>query len=64
MIEAGAVRAARGPTGTSGPSRRCVAHRLVRGRVMLPVHWGLFNLAFHGWTEPIERTLVAAARAR
>lgn len=27
---------------------------------MLPVHWGLFDLALHGWTEPIERALVAA----
>jgi hypothetical protein len=36
------------------------AHRLVRGEVMLPVHWGLFDLALHGWTEPIERALVAA----
>ena len=24
------------------------------GKVMLPVHWGLFNLALHGWTEPVE----------
>ena len=39
------------------------AHQLVRGKVMLPVHWGLFALAYHGWTEPIERAL-AAARAR
>ena len=38
-----------------------LAHRLVRGDVMLPVHWGLFDLALHGWTEPIERVLVAAA---
>jgi L-ascorbate metabolism protein UlaG (beta-lactamase superfamily) len=33
---------------------------MVRGRVLLPIHWGLFNLAFHGWTEPIERVLAAA----
>ena len=31
-----------------------------RGKVMLAVHWGLFNLALHGWTEPIERVLAAA----
>jgi hypothetical protein len=36
---------------------------MVRGEVLLPIHWGLFNLAYHGWTEPIERTLVAAAAA-
>ena len=21
----------------------------------MPIHWGLFNLALHGWREPIER---------
>ena len=43
-----------------GPEQAVRAHRLVRGDVMLPVHWGLFDLALHGWTEPIERVLVAA----
>ena len=28
----------------------------------MPIHWGLFNLALHGWREPIERlTDIAAA---
>jgi L-ascorbate metabolism protein UlaG (beta-lactamase superfamily) len=43
-----------------GPEQAVRAHRLVKGDVMLPVHWGLFDLALHGWTEPIERVLVAA----
>jgi len=43
-----------------GPEQAVIAHRLVRGGVMLPVHWGLFDLAQHGWTEPVERVLVAA----
>src|SRR6266852_501156 len=42
-----------------GPEQAVEAHRRVRGSVMLPVHWGLFALAAHGWTEPIERALVA-----
>ena len=46
-----------------GPEQAVRAHQLVRGRVMLPVHWGLFNLGMHGWTEPIERILVAAMGA-
>ena len=46
-----------------GPEQAVLAHRLVRGDVMLPVHWGLFDLALHGWTEPMERVLVAAERA-
>jgi len=51
------------PDWHSGPEQAVLAHRWVRGRVMLPVHWGLFALAFHGWTEPIERALVAAQAA-
>jgi L-ascorbate metabolism protein UlaG (beta-lactamase superfamily) len=43
-----------------GPEQAVRAHELVRGKVMLPVHWGLFDLALHGWTEPIERVLAAA----
>ncbi len=31
--------------------------------VMLPIHWGTFNLAFHPWAEPAERTMFAAHRA-
>ncbi len=43
-----------------GPEQAVFAHRLLRGRVFVPVHWGLFNLAYHSWTEPIERSVVAA----
>ena len=42
-----------------GPEQAVRANQLVKGRVMLPVHWGLFTLAYHGWTEPIERARVA-----
>ncbi|WP_236671676.1 MBL fold metallo-hydrolase [Streptomyces sp. 7-21] len=31
--------------------------------VMLPIHWGTFNLALHPWEEPAERTVRAAAEA-
>ncbi|OQR59881.1 MBL fold metallo-hydrolase [Streptomyces maremycinicus] len=30
------------------------------GGVMLPIHWGTFNLATHAWTDPGEGTLAAA----
>ena len=46
-----------------GPEQAVEAHRRVRGAVMLPVHWGLFALASHGWTEPIERALAAGHSA-
>jgi L-ascorbate metabolism protein UlaG (beta-lactamase superfamily) len=45
-----------------GPEQAIEAHRLVRGGVLIPVHWGTFDLALHPWTEPAERLLVAAAR--
>jgi len=28
------------------------------------VHWGKLQLAYHGWTEPLERVLAAAQRAQ
>nr|WP_240359828.1 MBL fold metallo-hydrolase [Pyxidicoccus trucidator] len=62
MIEAGAYGSA-WPDWHLGPEQAVTAHQLVRGRVLLPVHWGLFNLAFHGWTEPVERVLAASQRA-
>ena len=43
-----------------GPEQAVEAHRLVRGKRMIPVHWGLLNLAHHSWTEPVERVLAAA----
>lgn len=32
------------------------AHLDVKGKRMLPVHWGTFNLANHDWDEPIKIT--------
>jgi L-ascorbate metabolism protein UlaG (beta-lactamase superfamily) len=46
-----------------GPEQAVLAHQLVRGRVMMPVHWALFTLAYHGWTEPAERVLAAASNS-
>jgi L-ascorbate metabolism protein UlaG (beta-lactamase superfamily) len=46
-----------------GPEQAVQAHRMVGGKVMLPVHWGLFSLSTHSWTEPIERASVAALHA-
>lgn len=46
-----------------GPEQAVQAHQMLGGGVMLPVHWGTFDLALHGWTEPIERLLVEAERA-
>lgn len=43
-----------------GPEQAVEAHRMLRGKLMLPIHWGLFDLAMHSWTEPVERVLAAA----
>jgi L-ascorbate metabolism protein UlaG (beta-lactamase superfamily) len=59
MIEAGAYNAMWADVHL-GPEQAVFAHRLVNGKVMLPVPWGLFDLALHGWTEPVERVIVAA----
>ncbi|MGA9520462.1 MAG: MBL fold metallo-hydrolase [Myxococcaceae bacterium] len=59
MIEVGQYNAA-WPDWHFGPEQAITAHLWVRGRTLLPVHWGLFTLAPHGWTEPVERVLAAA----
>lgn len=46
-----------------GPEQAVRAHRMLRGKLLFPIHWGQLNLALHGWTEPIERVLVAARGA-
>ncbi|WP_232293356.1 MBL fold metallo-hydrolase [Stigmatella aurantiaca] len=47
-----------------GPEQAVLAHRMLRGRALLPVHWALFSLAVHGWTEPVERVLAAAGNTQ
>jgi L-ascorbate metabolism protein UlaG (beta-lactamase superfamily) len=44
-----------------GPERALEAQALLRSRLLLPVHWGTFDLAMHAWDEPVE-TLIALAR--
>ncbi len=62
MIEVGAY--GRGwPDWHIGPEQAVTAHGWVGGKVLLPIHWGLFDLSAHGWTEPIERVVVAAKNA-
>ena len=44
------------------PEEALQVHRMVQGKVMFPIHWGTFSLSYHGWTEPVERFLVAAEK--
>jgi L-ascorbate metabolism protein UlaG (beta-lactamase superfamily) len=60
LIESGQYDAA-WPDWHLGPEQAVEANRLVGGKKMIPVHWGLIRLANHSWTEPAERVLVAAS---
>ena len=37
------------------PEESMQAHLDLKGRVMVPVHNGTFDLALHDWNEPFER---------
>ncbi|MFW0795776.1 MBL fold metallo-hydrolase [Gordonia sp. CPCC 205515] len=48
------------------PEEAVAIHRMVTGdavgdAVMIPIHWGTFNLARHTWGDPIARVLPTAA---
>ncbi|MGH3516329.1 MAG: MBL fold metallo-hydrolase [Haloechinothrix sp.] len=42
------------------PEEGVAAHRDARGGVLIPVHWGTFNLALHPWAEPADRVWAEA----
>jgi L-ascorbate metabolism protein UlaG (beta-lactamase superfamily) len=63
LIEVGQYHGA-WPDWHIGPEQAVRAHQWLRGKVLLPIHWGKLQLAYHGWTEPIERVLAAAAQSR
>ncbi|EXG79476.1 MBL fold metallo-hydrolase [Cryptosporangium arvum] len=42
------------------PEEGVAAHVAVNGGLLVPVHWGTFNLALHDWSEPVERLLTEA----
>lgn len=37
------------------PEESAQAFKDVRGKVLMPIHWGKFNLALHPWKEPVQR---------
>ena len=43
-----------------GPAEALVAHGLLGGGLLLPLHWGTFNLAFHAWRAPLEELRILA----
>lgn len=46
------------------PEEAVQAHLDVNGKNMMLIHWGAFTLAYHGWTEPVERALKRANEAK
>jgi L-ascorbate metabolism protein UlaG (beta-lactamase superfamily) len=42
------------------PEQAVDANGHLRGKALLPIHWGTFNLAFHSWDEPADRVVAAA----
>ncbi len=63
MIEVGQYHRA-WPDWHMGPEQAVTAHRVLGSKVFFPMHWGLVNLAYHAWTEPIERSVTASQRAQ
>jgi L-ascorbate metabolism protein UlaG (beta-lactamase superfamily) len=45
------------------PEQAVDAHGKLRGDLLLPIHWGTFNLAYHAWDEPAARVIAAAVTA-
>ena len=44
------------------PEETVQAHHDLNGKVLMPIHWGKFELALHAWTEPITRVLQEAEK--
>lgn len=42
------------------PEQAVEAHRQLGGKILVPIHWGVFDLGLHSWYEPIERLVKAA----
>ena len=62
MIETGAYDA-QWPDIHMQPHESLKAHQDVKGRHLMPIHNGTFDLALHPWTEPFERITTLAADA-
>jgi L-ascorbate metabolism protein UlaG (beta-lactamase superfamily) len=42
------------------PEETVQAHMDVKGKLLIPIHWGAFTLALHDWSDPVERAARAA----
>jgi L-ascorbate metabolism protein UlaG (beta-lactamase superfamily) len=61
LLEIGAYHPAWGDIHL-GPANALIAHEMLRGKVLLPVHWGTFDLALHTWDNPAEELFTQAGQ--
>jgi L-ascorbate metabolism protein UlaG (beta-lactamase superfamily) len=59
MLEVGAYHPAWGSIHL-GPDNALAAQQLLGGGLLMPVHWGTFDLALHAWDQPAERLVERA----
>ncbi|MBT2662033.1 MBL fold metallo-hydrolase [Bacillus sp. ISL-45] len=45
------------------PEETVQAHQDVKGKLLVPVHWGAFTLSLHAWHDPVERAVRKAEEA-
>ena len=60
MLEVGAWHPAWGDIHL-GPANALIAHQMLGGKFLLPIHWGTFDLALHAWDQPAEELYVGAS---
>ncbi len=46
------------------PEQAVAATKMLKGKAMVPIHWGTFDLSLHSWYEPIERLVKAAEKEK
>jgi L-ascorbate metabolism protein UlaG (beta-lactamase superfamily) len=61
MLEIGAYHPSWGDIHL-GPENALMAHSWLGSGILMPVHWGTFNLALHAWDEPAETLVQRAER--
>lgn len=60
LIECGAYNVEYWPDIHMQPEQSVQAALDVKAKIAMPIHWGKFNLAMHGWKDPIHRFNAAA----
>jgi L-ascorbate metabolism protein UlaG (beta-lactamase superfamily) len=43
-----------------GPVNAVDLHLSLKGKMLLPIHWGTFNVGIHAWSDPVEKMIKTA----